>query len=202
MSDAPAECLGVRPSSLSAASEGAGVEGGAGERSDPGGGGRRAGGGRQLERGTDMASREITAFGFLSVSKEITGGSLLSAAACVCSLADVLYCFLFFFLLPHLACSRGDASRVMVTMLTFTSDSGSAWFPPAFPPSRRALCMQMCACLCVCRRGIRARLFRSIINSGGRNGHLAVNLPLGVDQVINSPPLGHRGGLGRTPCDH
>lgn len=82
-----------------------------------------------------MASREITASGFLSVSKEITGGSLLLfAAARVCLHArDVVYCFLFVLVSPA-RCSRGDASRVMVIMFTFTSDSGSAWLLPSFPP--------------------------------------------------------------------
>lgn len=31
-------------------------------------------GGWLLERGTDMATKEITAYGFVSVSKDITGG--------------------------------------------------------------------------------------------------------------------------------
>lgn len=48
--------------------------------------------------------------------------------------------------------------------------------------------------MCVCGH-IRGRLFRSIIYSGWRNGHLAVNLPLGADQVITTPAVGHRGGV-------
>lgn len=66
-----------------------------------------------------MASREITAFGFLSVSKEITGGSVLFAAACGCfPLADVVYCccWVFFPLLlfhAHLpAAVTGDGHSV------------------------------------------------------------------------------------------
>lgn len=52
-----------------------------------------------------MASREITASGFLSVSKEITGGSLLLfAAARVCLHArDVVYCCCFFCFFPAAA---------------------------------------------------------------------------------------------------
>lgn len=114
-----------------------------------------------------MASREITAFGFLSVSKEITGGSVLFAAACGCfPLADVVYCCCwgFFFHSSSSMHTSLQPSRVMVTVFTFTSDSGSAWLLPALPPFTSQHCvymhMQMCKGARVC---LRARCTRAFV---------------------------------------